>query len=204
MSSAKDTLLFFLVDQGEPSDSVSFPWEHPQVGDLPNNIKEQMAHAKYFSESIHGAALLYNLMLAQLIENPGFVEEYESKFSDWANQMSDNLGVFRKWDRTRFWQIVRERNDRIPGGTRSFVDEWFDLAFANTNVALLANNRRVQGLIRDREKNLKRGQARLENRRALELWTGASGTSQLDYRWKVAQTIVADIHAGRDRKGRNA
>jgi hypothetical protein len=47
-----------------------------------------------------------------------------------------------------------------------------------------------------RERALKRGKARLENRRALELWGGAAGTAQIDYRWYGVQTIVSDILLG--------
>jgi len=58
------------------------------------------------------------------------------------------------------------------------------------------SNRKATELIRARERTLKRAQARLENPRALELWGGAAGASQLDYRWRTVQTIVADIQRG--------
>jgi len=57
-------------------------------------------------------------------------------------------------------------------------------------------NPKAASLIRARERTLKRAQARLENPRPLELWGGAAGASQLDYRWRTVQTIVADIQRG--------
>jgi hypothetical protein len=44
-------------------------------------------------------------------------------------------------------------------------------------------DRRLDNLIRDRERLLKRARARLSNPRSLDLWNGRSGVSQLDYRW---------------------
>lgn len=65
MAYAPGTLLAFLVDLGEQMGSVAFPWEHPQFAQLSSRIREQLDHARNFSEVIHCAQLLYNLMLAQ-------------------------------------------------------------------------------------------------------------------------------------------
>ena len=196
MSYAKNTLLSFLVDEGLPTERVDFPWMHPQVGELPARIREQLDHARNFSESIHGAAILYNLMLARLSESHERVEEYEGKYVEWADWIEENLGVFNRWDRHRFWEIVEEGNDRIPGSTKTFINEWLELVFSLGDIDGLVGNTRAHVLIRDRERFLKKGQARLENRRALELWAGASGTNPLDFRWGVVQTILGDIQAG--------
>jgi hypothetical protein len=51
-------------------------------------------------------------------------------------------------------------------------------------------------LIKDREYTLKKSLARLENPRALELWNGAAGAGQLDFRWGVTRQIVTDIMEG--------
>jgi hypothetical protein len=51
-------------------------------------------------------------------------------------------------------------------------------------------------LIVEREEQLKHTRARLSNKRALELWNGASGDRQLDFRWGNVSTLLDDIHAG--------
>ena len=49
-------------------------------------------------------------------------------------------------------------------------------------------------LITDREHGLKRVRARIGNPRALELWNGAAGTAQLDYRWgRPVKVLLNDI-----------
>jgi hypothetical protein len=59
-------------------------------------------------------------------------------------------------------------------------------------------------LIRDREVQLKRALARLTSRRALELWNGAAGADQLDYRWGTAQQMIEDILAPLETRGADA
>ena len=49
---------------------------------------------------------------------------------------------------------------------------------------------------------MKRGRARLTNRRALELWGGASGSGRLQYRWLTAKRLLRDIFDGLDRTKR--
>ena len=64
MANVPDSLLAFLVDRDHGGASPTFPWLHPRFGDLPSALQAQLRHARNFSETIHGASLLYNLMLA--------------------------------------------------------------------------------------------------------------------------------------------
>lgn len=190
------TMLAFLLDEGKPTDWVDFPWQHPQQGELSSQIKEQLSHARDFSELIHGAALLYNLLLAKKKPAPDLVADYEANLRDWGEAISEAMPRLAKWDRTRFWELVlREAQARVGIPTRQFVDAWLDLALKG-DPTLVQSDARAAQLIREREHNLKRAQARLENQRALELWGGAAGTAQLNYRWNIVQTIVADIQQG--------
>lgn len=194
MHNCPGTFLAFLVDQGKPCHPVQFPWEHPQVGELPASILTPLRHGQKFSETIHGAALLYNYMLAQEAQNAVRIEEYEKKFYQWAEVIQSQGDVLAQWDLNDFWHIADLKNPRIPSKTKSFIDAWLALAISpNSNPATLLGSHQAQGLIRDRERFLKRGQARLFNQRALELWGGAAGTMRLDYRWSTVRTILADI-----------
>jgi hypothetical protein len=55
-------------------------------------------------------------------------------------------------------------------------------------------------LIVERESLLKGPRARIGNKRALEMWTGAAGTRQLEYRWFRVERIILDILQGLARK----
>jgi hypothetical protein len=51
-------------------------------------------------------------------------------------------------------------------------------------------------LISERERCLKKNLARIDNPRAQELWTGDSGTAQLEFRWSISQQLLGDIFDG--------
>ncbi|KKM12615.1 hypothetical protein SY88_02610 [Clostridiales bacterium PH28_bin88] len=199
MARAPGALLAFLVEQGEVFVRVPFPWEHHLVSKLPAHNREQLQHARNFSETIHGAALLYNLMLAELAGLKDLSDEYNQRLQDWALRLAERVDVLSEWDRRRFWEIVFSSGARIPIPTRRFIDAWLDLVLigdVGRNARSASLNDDARQLIHERERSLKHGQARLDNRRALEIWNGAAGTAQLNYRWRVAQTILLDILAG--------
>jgi hypothetical protein len=52
-------------------------------------------------------------------------------------------------------------------------------------------------MIMERERQLKRGLARVDGGRPLELFQGAAGNRQIDYRWKAtARRMILDIQEG--------
>jgi hypothetical protein len=146
---------------------------------------------------IHGAALLYNFMLAKLLGKDDLIESYQSNMDDWASTIETREPAISSWDRQRFWGIVRGTGARTTPQTRHFIDRWFSLVIDGGTAGTIRENQEARQLILERERALKRGQARLDNRRALELWGGAAGTAQLNYRWpRVAHRIVTDILNG--------
>ncbi len=187
------SMLAFLVDEGRMAASTDFPWAHPQLAEFPPRIREQLEHARNFSEGIHGAALLYNLMLAEAARQEDLIEEYRERLREWAASLSGRGVELLRWDRRRFWELVELGNQHVKHPTRLFVDGWLGLTLPNTDAIDVAADKRARRLIHDRERQLKRGQARLDNIRARELWNEEAGTKQLSYRWPVAQTIVRDI-----------
>ncbi len=198
-----DTMLDFLAAQRKTWEPVSFPWEHPQVGDLPEVVREQLHHGRCFSEAAHGAPLLYNLMLAQEIENDEWVAGYQKRLTEWATRIEERIDVLRAWDRPRFWEIVYSGGTQITPQTFHFVDRWLDRV-TQVEVRTLSTEPEARTLIRQRELQLKAGQARLSNRRALELWGGEAGTTQLSYRWGITQQHALDIIEGRSSGQSNA
>ncbi|MGH9887903.1 MAG: DUF6361 family protein, partial [bacterium] len=61
----------------------------------------------------------------------------------------------------------------------------------------IAGNDPARAVVRQRERELKRGLARMDGGRPLELWSGAAGTRQMDYRWgATVRGMIRDIHQG--------
>ena len=207
MTNAPGTLIAFLVDQGEWWDPVNFPWHHPQVGKCASQVKSQLHHAELFSLVMLGAALLYNLMLAEKRASSridgaglpeGLVGHYRNALGKWYGEVEDKYKTLVRWveSRSDFWELIHHLNQRIPAPTVRFINTWTELALGTDGIDTLIGARAARDLIHHRERRLKRTLARLDNRRALEMWSGAAGTQQLTYRWQQAQTIVQDILRG--------
>ncbi len=207
MTNVPGTLIAFLVDQGEWWDTVSFPWHHPQVGECSNRVQGKLHHAELFSLVMHGAALLYNLMLAEKRASgqgdgsskpEGLVVRYRKALGEWYGNLEEERPALKQWveSRAEFWDAVHLVNRRIPVPTVRFINTWMDLAIRIDGIDALIDSRSTRDLIHHRERRLKRTLARLDNPRALETWSGAAGTQQLSYRWQQAQIILQDILRG--------
>jgi hypothetical protein len=193
-----DTLLAFFADQGKLTKGIEFPWKHSQYADFPDLIHTQLMHARNFSETIYGAVLLYNLMLAEARQAEELIEIYRTELVDWEADLRQRAAVLRPWaaDLTPFWQMVETARARITFWTKRFITDWLTLATQLPSGSHLADQAAARDLIVNRERQLKHALARLDNPRALELWTGAAGVFRLDYRWGVTQTLVNDILRG--------
>ena len=189
------SLLAELVAQRRRSDDVPFAWEHPHCAKLPPKLREMLDHAQNFSEVMHGAPLLYNLILAEQARRGEGVAKYRRAFAEWAKSLSARSRVLAQWKRERFWELVRAVNPRITAHTHEFINTWWDLALAG-DAARLRDSSTARLLIRDRERRLKKNLARIDNPRAQELWTGDSGTAQLEFRWFISQRLLGDIFDG--------
>ncbi len=196
LTEAPESFLAFLLNDAKPAEASSFPWMHPQHGSLSRRIQEQLLHARNFSETLHGAALLYNFLLAKQRKSKKLTQDYETKLHDWSRVITAADRRVSGWDRARFWELAMDDGRaRVPTRTRQFVNAWIDLLLAGC-APTVTTSKKAQALIQERERALKRAQSRFDNPRALELWRGAAGASQLDYRWYQVQTVVADIQAG--------
>ena len=188
------SLLVHLVDRCSPVEGVDFPWLHPQMAEFPDHLRDWLTHARNFSEAMYGAALLYNLMLAERREDDALVSEYQ----DWLGQWHTGLvraATLTRWNRSAFWTLVSEVR-RIPELTREFVDAWLDLLLSDSSMPQVWEHRMARRLVREREVWLKQGRSRFESPRHLELWTGYAGAYQLGYRWFVARRVANDILYG--------
>lgn len=190
------TLLGHLVSRTMPARDSEFAWTHPEYDNYPDTLRIQVEHARRFSEAMHGAALLYNLMLSEARGDEGLRTAYRERFSSWSALMEGRADVFGSWDRSEFWALVDNTQARVGMHTRRFVDGWLDRALGAPSPEMLAYAPDVRILITDREQVLKRNRARLSDPRALERWSGNAGAQQMNYRWHRVRTIVADILQG--------
>src|SRR5690606_38239551 len=116
--------------------------------------------ARNFSEVIHGAALLYNLMLAERGAQEGQSGRAEraevptKSYAAWVELMTERRAAHSRWNRDEFWKLTPGINPRIPLPTRTFVETWLRLALAG-NPAALRDHPQTRRLIADRERAIK-------------------------------------------------
>lgn len=194
------TLLAHLVSVNLPPSSRSAaPWDDPSVASAPKDIKELLGTAERFSHAMHGAALLYNLLLAERYVQRGFDAlgddldgDYRTLFDDWAAETNRRRDDFATWDLSEWWADVRSFNTAIGLPTQAFVSQWIELLGVK-DPSSLAEDPAARRLIESRERSNKGLQARLENDKLLARWNGASGAARLTYRWPTVRRIVTDI-----------
>lgn len=200
VASHPDTLLAYLARAPRPiGDDFRFPWDAVDLDDLPPLLAEKVTTARYFSEAIYGASLLYNLMLAeacvarQLPLGEARAEAYEEHLNAWQDMVDVRRAAHEQVPISEFWQLVYQSSANVRPHARRFVTHWLDSVAAGVDVA--ASNDLRQAL-RQRERQLKKSLARLSNPRALENWGGSAGAAQLEYRWTEGRSAVNDIAAG--------
>ncbi|MEU5529306.1 DUF6361 family protein [Micromonospora chersina] len=203
LAAAPSTLLAYLLEpEHRPGWDSEAPWEEPVALAAPEPIGSLLRDAARFSLAIHGAALLYNLLVAERYEQAGLTEReapvawYESALQEWNERVSAEHDL-KGWDRSSMWARLERQNSRIVGNAaaRRFIDRWLD-AVKSGVAGDAATDQSLRNLVGERERSVKKGQSRLVNDKLLRTWSGASGSRQLVYRWPQVRRILADIHDG--------
>jgi hypothetical protein len=184
--------------------AAEWPWELATLPGVSPLLREQLDYARRFAIALHGAALLYNLMLAELREDGGLIETYRGKLNHWAGDAEVLLEELHTWDLETVWAVVRGQGRSIGLPTRAFVASWVETLRAGGPLAVTSERSPARQLVQERETQLKGGRARLASRRHLELWGGASGTDRLGYRWSGTRVILEDIFDGLSRAENDA
>lgn len=188
-----ESLLKFLAWNCKPAD-VSFPWEHPEFAKFPDAHREILDHARLFSETMHGAAIVYNWMLAEEFPLKEKVSEYEKMFADWATDMVAAGPRIQKWNFQQLWGVVHHPNHTITTAAREFVETWVKLLLQHgVDLGRLEEGRI---LVRRRETQLKKSRSRFNNRGALMKWRGAAGLGRINFRWGNANWFLWDLWEG--------
>lgn len=190
------TLLAWLADRSTAPVECDFPWEHPQREAFTERNRLELEHARRFSLVIHGAALLYNLRLAELSAQESLIDRYREELDAWSASMAGNSQALVAWDRAGFWRLVRGINPRVSVPTQSFIDTWCDMAIGAPDARVLRDRADARRLVEEREKRLKGPQSRIANPAARRLWGGESAAAAPGFRWFQTQRIVNDIVRG--------
>lgn len=196
LNHAAGSLLAHLVTIDKPLAEAPFCWVSEAHRDFPAINRVQVDHARAFSEIIYGAVLIYNLLLAEKTGKKDLVESYRKKVRGWSDLLEDRGKRIADWDTTAFWKLLRDHNVRMTPRAYAFVCEWIRQVQHANRPQVLVDNKTVRQLIHQREVELKKSLARLDNPRALELWNEAAGTGRLDFRWNVSRQMVNDIQEG--------
>lgn len=197
LMSCTESLLAYLVENTQPIDeSIRFPWFHPSFETFPPRLQNWLTHARNFSEALHGAALLYNLKLAELAKKEELVSEYHESLEQWHARISIRKEAWPNWNRVEFWTQAARPGVNVPSLSRKFVDEWLDYLFANGQISQPEKNKEMCSLVEKRERYLKGSRSRFKSKRHLDMWSGASFAGQIDYRWRIARRITNDILEG--------
>lgn len=201
VSRTEGTLLAHLLEQHDPiSEDANAPWQA-----VSDTQFEELHHARMFSEVMRGAALLYNLLIAERHRQAGLESEdddrvgrYQENVARWQEELQGRTGAaLGHWDVGQMWETAKRANPNIPPRTSEFVNRWIDGVRRHVNPA---EDRDLRLLVEEREKR-KGAQSRLKNEKMLATWSGASGTGQLTYRWGSVKDIVNDILRGLENAG---
>lgn len=190
-----ESLLAFILQQGIMiGEGVKFPWLLPDVGGYPDYLQERLQHARNFSETMVGASLLYNLMLAELTNREDRIESYHKRLNNWRKRIKSRLPNLQAWNQQDFWALLNQQiTGRVPPATRRFVQEWLKMLLDTGKLPNPIKHHQMRELVRKREIRLKRSYSRFTNQRNRDLWSGDAGTSPLEFRWDVSSGLINDI-----------
>lgn len=181
---------WFLNHQVDPGD-WRYVWDHPERESFPEKQASLVEHGRRFHHLMQGAALLYNLLVSELVLDEVLIERYTSRLAIWQQSIED-LSILEDWSIESLLTAVSIENPQLKRTTKSFVRQWTAGVAGSHEVH---SDAALRELISKREWETKRGRGRLVNPAARDEWEGGAGLVPLDYNWGIAQGIVGDILA---------
>ncbi len=169
------------------------PWDFVGVSHQNAQLVKQ---ARIFSDLMHGAALLYNLLLirkAAQDQNAHMfsvadkeTRELEEMLADWQSVSRREL---QKWD---VYDLYALQSRKVKTGTLQFIIRWQELVLKTDDLATCIT---AQEFITQRENALKGRQkkARLSNQDALRRWSGLAGMNPMMFRWGNAHAYINEL-----------
>lgn len=151
--------------------------------DLPRNLQLQLNHALAFADTLFGASLLYNLLLAERFA-PDTVEQWQQQLDEW--QKSEIAPA--KDARTLIAPLLEASAEiafRPNPLTMRFLNAWLGVMHAPTS-------KDARDIIIARERQAKLGRARLQLNGDYN-WSGSSGAGRLTFRWGRVHRYPQDV-----------
>ena len=169
-----------------------FPWDHPAAEAAPASVRAWLNDAQLFSLVHQGGVLLYDLMLAELLDDEAGREEFFDRLASWSDAIAAVGRELDDWDRASMWRRLLEANPRLRPRTREFADRWFEVVSTRGSGPThdLPEARRM---VQERERALKGARARLTYAEARDRRRGYPFAGRLEYRWTQVRRITADI-----------
>ncbi len=182
-NSHPDSLLCHLTRKRIDDDPPTI-WDYSGLDSCPIAARRLAKNAEVFSAVMHGASLLYNLILSKMRNSEEWVQRYLDEIETWRT-VEFNVEASQGWILDRFWDITDHPDHRILLPTRRFVTEWHECCTAKRGH--IASDCNAQNLVKDREMSLKGARSLFRNRAALDRWGGRSGADRLEFRWQIAK-----------------
>ena len=186
-----ESFLGWLAREGGAVDAEG-PWEHLDLARFPATVTELLEHARLFSDVMLGAAILYNLALAQLDGRAELADEHRARIAGWAAHLDRQ--AIAEWSLDDLWRVTADPRHTISPGARRFVEQW--IRFVTKDPHTLVSNKDARLLVEARERQLKKGCSRFGNVRAREQWGGHAGDRPMTFRWPTARRFLDDLARG--------
>lgn len=187
------SLLDWLAQQ-DCKGEADWPWEAPELARLPETLSDRLDLARRFSLVMHGASLLYNLLLAERYkdEEKGahWAERYREALAEWAG--GEEREDLQRFEVSELWRFTAQVQARVPMRTEAFVESWTSM-LREVPPGAVTEHAGARALVMHREKALKKSRSRFVNQRALDSWRGSSGEARMSYRWGVVASHLADL-----------
>jgi hypothetical protein len=188
-----DSLLTWLsFDEQSEKVQADTPWLHARQADFPLAMQSLVEHGRLFSTLTHGASLVYNLHLSEVDARADGVEEYRASLAEWSSKIPAS-GLIQ-WNLDSFWLQVAGKGHSVTPKTRRFVETWLRIVRATDGDVV--DSSEAKALIERREQDMKGDRSRFTNPAARKIWGGASGLTELSYRWGITSNFLADLRAG--------
>jgi hypothetical protein len=178
---------------------AEFAWELQLPDHVPPSITELLREGERFSCLAHGASLLYNLMLVEAFGQEAAVPEGWIDYRAWIEEWSAQANAIRlaDWcgDTQPLWHSLAAAGASVPQSARQFVDDFARIAHT-VGTEQITDDKAARDLIRDRELQHKKAQARFANKKRLLAYPGYAGTNRMEFRWTLVRRLLADIAEG--------
>ena len=116
--STKGSMLSWLIHH-PPGNLPDYVWDVDNLNTAPAQLAELADHARRFHTAIHGAALVYNLLLARKAGRDDLTADYEDGSRPVAHRTAASRPRLQGWSRTDWWATIHRRNPRLRPITRS-------------------------------------------------------------------------------------